>query len=806
METLLQDVRYALRTLSKSPGFALVAVLALALGIGANSAVFSVVNGVLLKQQPFTAPERLVHLWGNFRSANLEDISVSVPEYRDYREAPRAFSSIAAFVGNDATLTGGDVPERLSVTNSTASLFATLGVAPVLGRAFTEEEETPGRERVLVLTHKAWRSRFGEDAGVLGRELRLDGNSYTVVGVLPPGVEYPAGTDVYAPFAPGPDDVVEARRGRRYLSVVARLKPGMTLEAARADMGRVASEMEAAHEQNYKGGGWAITVKSLEEQVVGGVRGTLWLLLGAVGFVLLVACSSVANLLLARAAARGREVSIRAALGAGRGRLVAQFLTESLVLSLAGGVLGLLLALWGMDVLLAVVGEGLPRAAEVKLDAGTVAFTAGVSILTGLVFGLVPALQASRADLNTALREGTRGTDGRKAGRLRAGLVVGQVALALVLLVGAGLFARSFHALSEVEAGFTPEGVLTGRVALPQSAYSDTARRSAFMTELLSRIQALPGVESAGVSNMLPLGGRTDNSFDIEGRTKRPDENWPAVETRFASAGYLQTLKVRLRDGRMLQETDGLDAPWAVVINKTFADLYWPRGDALGQRLKLHGQNRQWATVVGIVDDMREWGLDAPSKPAAYYAAAQQPLYNLNLVVRAKAGNPESLRTALEAQVRALDGNLPLFAVAPMVRLVDDSVGSRRLSALLMGLFAGTALLLAALGISGVIGYSVAQRTRELGIRMALGAARRDVLALVLGQGLKLAGLGVAVGLALSLGLARLLSALLYGVTAYDPWTFVGVAALLCGVALLATWLPARRATRVDPIIALRSE
>jgi putative ABC transport system permease protein len=807
METLLQDVRYALRTLAKSPGFTVVAVLALALGIGANSAVFSVVNGVLLQPPPFAEPERLVHVTGNFHSANLKDISVSVPEYRDYKTLPRAFASVAAYDINDVTLTGGDAPERLSVTSATASLFPTLGVSPLLGRAFTEEEETPGRERVLVLTDKAWRTRFAKDEGVLGRTLQLDGNTYTVVGVLPPGVEYPAGTDVYAPFAPTPEQTVEQRRGSRYLDVLARLKPGVTLEAARADLARVAQEQQRLYEKNYKGGGWAISVNSMEDTVVGDVRGTLWLLLGAVGFVLLVACSSVANLLLARAAARGREVSIRAALGAGRKRLVAQFLTESLVLSLAGGALGLLLAVWGMDVLLAVVGEGLPRAEAVRLDMTSVLFTASVSLLTGLVFGLVPALQASRADLNTALREGTRGTDGRKSGRLRAGLVVGQVALALVLLVGAGLFAKSFLALSDVAAGFTPEGVLTARVALPQAGYAEQARRSSFMSDLLTRIQMLPGVESAGVSNMLPLGGRTDNSFDIEGRTKAPDEMWPAVETRFASADYLRTLRVRLREGRMLEETDSLEASGgAVVINKTFADLYWPKGDALGQRLRLHRQETRWATVVGIVDDLREWGLDQPSRPAAYYAAAQFPLYSLNLVVRAKAGSPEALRTAIEAEVRALDGNLPLFNVAPMVRLVDDSIGSRRLSALLMGLFAGTALLLAALGISGVIGYSVAQRTREMGIRMALGAARRDVLALVLGQGLKLAGLGVGVGLVLSLGLAQLLSALLYGVTAYDPWTFVGVAALLAGVALFATWLPARRATRVDPIIALKAE
>ncbi|NVJ22623.1 ABC transporter permease [Myxococcus sp. AM011] len=806
METFLQDLRYALRTLGKSPGFTLVAVLALALGIGANSAVFSVVNGVLLRPPPFAEPDRLVHVWGNYLMADAKDIPVSVPEYLDYREMPKVFASVGAYVEDDVTLTGGDVPERLHMTLSTASLFSTLGVSPVLGRAFTQDEETPGQERVVVLTDKTWRTRYARDPKVLGRELRLDGHAYTVVGVLPPGVEYPVGTDVYVPFPPNAEQSSQAARANHFLGVVARLKPGISLETARADLARVAREMEALHAKDYQGGGWAITVKSLEDEVVGNVRGTLWLLLGAVGFVLLVACGSVANLLLARAAAREREVSIRAALGAGRGRLVAQFLTESLLLSLAGGALGLLLAMWGMDVLLALVGESLPRAADVSLDARSLVFTGGVSLLSGLLFGLVPALQASRADLNATMREGSRGTAGRSSGRLRSGLVVGQVAFALVLLVGAGLFGKSFLALSDVEAGFTPEGVLTASIALPRETYSESRRSETFTRELLGRIHALPGVESAGVTNKLPLGGRTDIGFDIEGRTRAPDTVWPAVETRFVSEDYLRTLRVRLRDGRMLQATDSSEAPWAVVINKTFADLYWPRGGALGQRLKLRRTNSQWTTVVGVVDDVREWGLDKPARPTAYYSAAQVSLNNINLVVRAKDIHAESLRTALESEVRALDGNLPLFNVTPMMKLVDDSISSRRLSALLMGLFAGTALLLAALGISGVIGYAVAQRTREMGIRMALGATRRNVLALVLGQGVRLAGLGVVVGLLLSLGLARLLSTLLFGVTVYDPWTFVGVATLLGGVALGAAWLPAHRATRVDPIIALKAE
>ncbi|AKQ70475.1 hypothetical protein A176_007387 [Myxococcus hansupus] len=806
LDTLRQDLRYTLRALKKSPGFAVVAVLALALGIGANSAVFSVVNGVLLTPPPYAEPDRLAHLGGNMAALDLLNISVSVPEYQDLRSRPHVFESVAAYHPASATLTGGETPQRLGAAVATASFFSTLGVKPALGRGFTEEEEVPGRHHVVVLTDTAWRVHFARDPNVLGRDLQLSGESHTVVGVLPPGVAYPSWAEVYLPFAPTDEQREERRRGARFLSVLARLKPGVTLDGVRQDLARVTRDLEADHPERYRKVGWSFSVLSLEEEVVGGVRGTLWLLLGAVGFVLLVACSSVANLLLARAAARGREVSIRAALGAGRGRLAAQFLTESLVLSVAGGVLGLLLALWGTDALLALVGDALPRASEVRLDARPLLFTAGVSLLTGLLFGLGPAVQGSRADLRAAMHEGARGSDGRGSGRLRGGLVVGQVALALVLLVGAGLLSKSFLALRSVDAGFTPEGVLTGNLALPESAYPDAARKQAFQRELLARLESLPGVESAGFTTLLPLGGRSDQSFEIEGRPKEPDAQWPAVEFRAVSAGYLRALKATLRQGQLPEGVEGPESPWQVVINKTFANTYWPQGDALGQRLKPHGATAQWTTVVGIIDDVREWGLDTPSRPTAYYSVAQYPSAYLGLAVRAKRGDPEALRPSIEAELRAVDASLPLFGVAPLTSIVDGSIASRQLAALLMGLFAGTALLLAALGIAGVIGYSVTQRTREMGIRMALGATRTSVLTLVLKQGLRLTGLGVAVGLALSLGLARLLDAMLYGVAAYDVWTFAGVAALLSTVALVATWLPARRATRVDPIIALRAE
>ncbi|HEX8697281.1 MAG TPA: ABC transporter permease, partial [Myxococcaceae bacterium] len=557
MDRFLQDARYALRVLRKSPGFALAAVLALALGIGANSAVFSVVNGVLLRPLPFSEPDRLVRIFGNFRGIGLENISVSVPEYRDYRELPRALESVAAFTDVDVTLTGQDVPERLRAIAATPSLLSSLGVLPVLGRNFNEEEETPGQDRVIILTHRVWRGRYGANPDILGTTISLDGNPYTVVGVLPAGFEYPRGTDLYIPYAP-PANLVNAR-GSRFLDVVARLKPGVTVEAAQRDMDRVSGEFMNSHPGNYAGtSGWAISVVSMEDQTVGGVRTTLWVLLGAVGFVLLIACTNVANLLLARAAARGREISIRAALGAGRSRLMTQFLTESVVLSVAGGVLGLLLAMWGMDTLLAVIGDGLPRASEVRLDWRVVLFTGLISVVTGLLFGLVPALQASRADLHGAMREGSRGTGSRASGRARSMLVVSQVALALVLLIGAGLFMRSFLALQAVDAGFDSQGVLTARLSLPLERYNEPAKRSAVMREFLGRVQTLPGVESAALANLLPLTSRSDWSFEIEGRPMGPgDPPRPAVEYRAVTADYHKTLHTPLLKGRPLADSDG---------------------------------------------------------------------------------------------------------------------------------------------------------------------------------------------------------------------------------------------------------
>ena len=546
----------------------------------------------------------------------------------------------------------------------------------------------------------------------------------------------------------------------------------------------------------------------MEEQTVGGVRSTLWVLLGAVGFVLLIACANVANLLLARAAARSREISIRAALGAGRWRLVTQFLTESLVLSVAGGALGLLMAMWGMDALLALVGEGLPRAAEVRLDGRVVLFTAAISVLTGVLFGLVPALQASRADLHGAMREGARGTGGRGSGRIRSVLVVSQVALALVLLVGAGLFVRSFLALQGEDAGFDPQGVLTAQLSLPQERYGEASKRAAVMQDFLTRVRAVPGVESAAMANLLPLTGRSDWGFEVEGRPMDPTAPpRPAVEYRAVSSDFHKTLRIPLLRGRALADSDGFDAPHAVLLNESAARVTFPNEDPIGHRIRLNGRDPQapWATVVGIVKDVKEWGLDQPARPVAYYSLTQRNPMGAYLVVRTRQ-SAGAMLASLQAELRAVDRDLPLYDVAPMEAVVDSSVSQRRFSMLLLGLFAGVAVVLASLGIYGVISYTVTQRTRELGIRMALGARQVDVLGLMVGQGMRMTLLGVGIGLVLALGLGRLLSALLFGVKAHDPVTFAGVAVLLAGVALVASWLPARRAAKVDPALTLRSE
>ncbi|MBF5045668.1 ABC transporter permease [Aggregicoccus sp. 17bor-14] len=809
MDTLLQDLRYAVRLMRQSPGFTLAAVLALALGIGANSAVFSVVNGVLLRPLPYPRAQELTTVHTTFAAQGLEGLALSVPEYEDVRTQTRGFASWGALAQADETLAGADGPERLQVGLVTASWLPTLGVGTVLGRGFTPEEETPGRDKVVVLGHALWRTRFGADPGIVGRSVTLEGEPYTVVGVLAEGVAQPAGTQLYQPLALGPDARAESLRGTRYLQVLGRRAQGVSEAAAHAEVARVAGELARAHPEAYPASkAWRLDVSSLGEETVGGVRGTLWLLLGAVGFVLLIACTNVASLLLARAAARGRELSVRAALGAARSRLARQLLTESLLLSLLGGALGLLLALWGTEALVAWVGDGLPRASEVRPDAAVLLFTLAVSVGTGLLFGLAPALSGSRADLHAAMREGSRGTGGTRAVRLRSLFVVSQVALALVLLVGAGLLVRSFVRLQAVDPGFRPEGVLSARVSLPDGAYPDAAARARFHTAWLEQVRALPGVEAAGLTTLLPLRGRADRGLDVEGVEPPAGAVRPAVEYRAVSPGYLETLGVALRRGRALADTDGAQGAPVLLLNEAAVKVLFPGGeDPLGRRIRLRSRKapQPWTTVVGVVGDVREWGLDVPARPTAYFSALQAGPSAVSLVVRTRAA-PTALLGSLRTELARLDSGLPLFEVAPLSEVVEASVGQRSLTLALMLGFALVALGLAGLGLYGVIAFGVAQRSREVGIRLALGARPAQVLRLVVGQGLRLALAGVALGLVLALALGRLLGGLLYGVQPADPLTLLAVPLLLTGVALLASWVPARRATRVDPASTLRAE
>jgi len=809
MEILLQDIRFALRMLARSAGVTVPAVLALALGIGANAAIFSVVSAILLRPLPYREPERLVTVYDNFFKMDLVDIWTSVPEYQDLQQRSTTLEGFGAYADlSDANLTGLSRPERVQVGVVTASLFPLLGVSPERGRAFLPEEDDAGKSQVVVVSHRFWKTRLGGEHTAVGRTVVLDGTPCTVVGVMPASFDFPARADLWTPFGFTPAQKAETTRGRRYLRVLARMKPGVTLEQVRADVERVAEELRKNTHYNPTAG-WAFTVRTLSEHTVGHVRLAMLVLLGAVGFVLLIACGNVANLLLARAAARQREMAVRAALGAGRTRLIAQLLTESLLLSLLGGGAGLLLATWGVDALLAAAPDTLPRAAEIQVDLGVVAATFGLAVVTGLLFGLVPALHASRPDMHQAMAEGARDT-GAKAGRARAALVVTQVALALVLLLGAGLMLKSFRELSRISPGFEPQGALVGTVSLPQPKYADNLKAGAFWAELSQRAAALPGVKAAGAISILPLTGRGDRSFEIEGYTPPPGVPGPDEEIRIVTPDYFRALGQPLVAGRALSDSDGADAPATVVVNQAFAKRYFKDGSAMGRRIRPHGSVRTgvawpWTTIVGVVSDAREWGLELEARPAMYYPARQVVPNRMTLVVRTE-GEPASAAAGLRRELSALDPELPLFDVGTLEDVVDRSVGQRRFSTQLLALFAAVALCLSAVGIYGLVSYSVTQRTRELGIRMALGANAGQVVRLVLGQASRLALSGVAIGVVAGLLLTRLLSSLLYGVGAADPTTLFGVAALLAAVALLASAVPAWRATRVQPVVALRSE
>jgi putative ABC transport system permease protein len=809
MTTLLQDLRYGIRMLLKSPGFTTVAVLALTLGIGADSAIFSVVNAVLLRPLPYPDSERLVVL--RERSPQLEGMSVAYPNFIDWREQNGAFENIGVFRRQSFNLTGNGEPERLVGSQVSADVFATLRVNAARGRVFTNDEDKPGATPVVVLSHGLWQRRFGGDPNILDQTLTLDGRSFTVIGIMTSDFIFPfRATELWTPVGQASKDPGWENRGNHPgLTGIARLKTGVTLAQARDDMDRVAVNLERQYPDENAGN--RVTIISALENAVRGssagerIRPALLVLLGAVGFVLLIACANVANLLLARATTRQKEFAIRTALGASRSRIVRQLLTESILLSVAGGGLGLLLARWGVKLIIAVSPNSIPRSREINLDGRVLAFTIGVSVLTGIIFGLVPALQSSKPDLNETLKDAGRGSTGSRH-LFRSGLVVSEVALTLVLLIGAGLMIRSFYHLQQVDPGFNDDHLLTFNISLPPKKYPEEAQKINFYEQLAEKIRALPGVQTVGVSSGLPLGNNGwQTSFRVEGQPEPEPGHTPLTEACVATPDYFQAMGITLLTGRNFTEQDVKDAPHVTLIDEEFARRYWPGEVAVGKNIK-NGRNDPPITVIGIVRRVKMDGLNEDSnRVQSYYPFRQLPNGGMTVVVKT-ASDPMGIVSAARQQVLEIDPDQPVYSVNTMEQLRADSIAPDRLTLMLLGSFAAVALILAGVGIYGVMAYSVTQRTHEIGIRMALGARQGDVLGMVIRQGMKLAVVGVAIGLGGAWLATRLMSSLLFGVSATDPVTFAVISVILTGVALGACFVPARRATKVDPMIALRYE
>ncbi|HWY48587.1 MAG TPA: ABC transporter permease [Bryobacteraceae bacterium] len=822
MVTLLQDLKYGLRTLTKSRGFTIVAVITLALGIGASTAVFSLVNAILLKPLPYPNSERIVVPW-RLAPAGLnlgyEEIPWDLREFHVLRRELKAFQHLGAFKSDSFNLTGSGDPLRLEGIRASAGFFPALGLAPQIGRFFTSAEDQPGHEHEVILTDQLWRDRFSSDPAILGRAVELNGSPYTVVGVMPPGFAFPRSTEMpgsftfpretqlWVPLAlpPAPLHPYDPSE----LAVIGRLKPGTSIGQAQAEMDVFARRLE----QQYgpQGKDWFNSrVTPLAHQVAGDTRRPLLLILGAVGVVLLIACSNVASLLLARSLARRREFTLRAALGAGNARLLRQLLTESLLLAAAGGAVGVLLGELGIEFLTTFAPSNIPRLADVALDFQVFAFAFGVTLVTGILFGLAPAIPATREDLADALREGGQRSVGNTAGpKIRKALLVSEVALALVLVIAASLLTQTFFRLLSVDPGFRPARVLTFELSLPDAKYAETNHIVALYDKVLGRLQTLPGVEAAGIAKTVPLDGAPDSSsIRIIGRPAKSEVDRPFASYNLVSPGYFSAVGTPLLRGREFQAIDTAVSTPVAIINRAMASKYWPGENPIGKQLGLGSVRFPVMTIVGIVADVKDLSLRQQPGPEMYIPYSQKTyvsLLTMQVALRTKTDPAFMLESARQA-IRSIDPDLPIAKVATMTALVDNSMAQPRFAMLVLGSFGALALVLAFIGMYGVISYSVAQRTREIGVRMALGAARRDVFRMVLGQGARLAGLGIAIGLVAALAVTRLMAGFLYGVEATDPLTFAGVSLLLVGIALLACYVPARRATRVDPMIALRYE
>jgi putative ABC transport system permease protein len=808
MQTLWQDLRYGARMLLRKPGFTLIAVLTLALGIGATTAIFSVVNTVVLRPLPYPEPDRLAMVWMNNKRINVAEDWHSWPNYIDYRDQNKVFESIAAFNNRSFNLTGEGEPVRVVGAWGTANLFPTLGVNPILGRGFTVEEEEQGKGSVVVLGYGLWQRQFGGDPQVVGKTISLNGAPRTVIGVMPAGFNFPRKeTEIWIPVSLNQQN--RQQRGGFWIQAIGRLKPGVTVRQAQAEMSGIADRLQQQYPDMLRG--YGANIVGYQEQVVGSVKLALWLLLGAVGFVLLIACVNVANLLLGSAAAREREIAVRTAIGAGRARLVRQLLTESAVLALLGGAAGVLLAVWGLNALIALGPQDIPRLSQAPLDGRVLGFALTVSLLTGLIFGLLPALQASKPDLNETLKEGGRGTTASRQGRrIRQSLVVAEVAIALVLLACAGLMIKSFLRLQQVNVGFNPDNLLTMRIQLSGERYGQGQGAGAvnFYQQLIQRVESLPGVQGVGAISDIFL-SQTPNSsnFSIEGRPDFKPEERIETPVDVVSPNYFRVVGTALVSGRWFDERDGSQTTPVVIINETMARRFWPNEDPLGKRIKYGGQgsNDPWKTIVGVVADARRTGFEHEVRCETFLPHAQSPSRGMTLVARSTT-RPEALAASVRQAVRELDKDQPVYDIRPMAAMLGEMVARRRLNMLLFGLFAGVALLLAGVGIYGVMSTAVTQRSHEIGVRLALGARAADVLKLVVREGMTLAVIGVVIGLAVALLVTRLMTSLLYGVSATDPATFVLIALLLTAVALVACWIPARRATMVDPMVALRVE
>jgi putative ABC transport system permease protein len=812
METLLNDLRYAIRNLLKHPGFAAVAVITLALGIGANTAMFSVINGVLLRPLPYQDPDRLVTIWEESPERGLFQMPVSIANLRDWVEQSQTLDQISAYTFSNLNLTGTGEPVQLAAVRVSANLFSLVGATPMLGRTFLPEDDKEGASRVVVLSHATWKNRFASDSKIIGQQVTINNQSHTVVGVMPANFQFPVGfgymgkvlndpIDLYVPIAASSQ---EAARGHYSFFAIGRLKPGVTINQAQSEMTGIERRLEQQYPDTNTGIG--VRLVSTQEQTVKEIRPALLVLLGAVAFLLLIACANIANLLLARSAGRQKEFAIRAALGASRLRVLRLLLTESVMLSLTGGALGLLFAVWSTAALTSLAPDNIPRLNEVGVDTRVFGFTLVISLLTGIVFGLVPAIHSSKPNLKETLKEGSRGSMGGGSGkRTRSILVTVEVALSLVLLIGAGLMIKSFIRLQQTHLGFNTQNLLTVNLSLSESRYSEEQQQVAFFQRTLEQVGALPGIQSAAVTTGLPLTVSLSGSdFRVEGQPEPEAGKEMIINTRSVSPGYFSTLGISLLKGRDFSDRDKSEGPAVAIVNQDLVRTYFPNEDPIGKRITFT-DGESWLSVVGVIGDVKQLSLGSHAKPEVYFPFLQAASPRMSLVVRTT-NSPLSQAAAVKAQIHVIDKDLPIADAKTMEQLLAESVSGPRFNMLLLTVFAVVALVLALVGIYGVMSYTVTQRTHEIGIRVAVGAQASDVFRMVMGHGMFLALMGVAFGLVGALALTRLMTTMLFGVEPNDPLTFAGIGCLVIAVAIAACYLPGRRATKVDPLVALRYE